>query len=80
MKGIKMTKDFCLLSSTGQIDICTGHSSVCTFGQSSTIKLTHVFMVAGWWVTVDFEKSFQFIYINIHLNSRETISLREDLS
>ena len=25
------------------------------FGQSATIKLMHVFMIAGWWVTVDFE-------------------------
>ena len=24
------------------------------FGQSATSKLMHVFMVAGWWVTVDF--------------------------
>ena len=25
------------------------------FGQSATIKMTHVFMVAGRWVTVDFD-------------------------
>ena len=38
-----------LLSSTGQIENCTGHLSVVY----ATIKLMHVFMVGGWWFTVD---------------------------
>ena len=29
------------------------------FGQSATSKLTHVFMVAGWWVTVDFDSKYK---------------------
>ena len=28
---------------------------ICYFYQSATIKLTPVFMVAGWWVTVNFD-------------------------
>jgi len=28
---------------------------ICYFGQSATGKLKHVFLVAGWWVTVDLD-------------------------
>ena len=31
-------------------------------GQSVTIKLMHVFMVAGWWVTVDFESKYKIVW------------------
>ena len=31
------------------------------FGQSATIKLNHVFMVAEWWVTVDFNSQNKII-------------------
>ena len=53
-KDYKRDKDLLqglfLLSSTGQIENFAGH----LFGQSVTIKLTHVFMVAGLWGTVVF--------------------------
>ena len=30
-------------------------------GQSATIKLTHVFIVAGWWATVDFDYQYKIL-------------------
>ena len=32
------------------------------FGQSATIKLMHVFMVAGWGVTVDFDSHYKIVW------------------
>ena len=32
------------------------------FGQSATIKLTHIFMVVGWWVTVDFDSQYKIVW------------------
>jgi len=32
------------------------------FSQSVTIKLAHVFMVAGWWVTVDFDSKYKILW------------------
>ena len=35
---------------------------ICYLGQSATIKLTHVFMVAGWWVTLDFDSKYKILW------------------
>ena len=51
-----------LLSSTGQIENCTEHLSVLYgryLSQSATIKLMHVFLVEGWWVTIDFDSKYK---------------------
>ena len=32
------------------------------FGQSATIKLTIVFMVAGWWATVDLDSQYKIVW------------------
>ena len=57
MKGIKMSEDFFCCRQLCQIDCCTYKAFFVMhyFGQSATIKLTHVFLVAGWWVTLDFD-------------------------
>jgi len=31
------------------------------FGQSTTIILTHVFIISGWWVTVDFDSQYKIL-------------------
>ena len=36
---------------------------ICYFGKSVTIKLMHVFMVAGWWVTVDFDSGYKILWV-----------------
>ena len=35
---------------------------ICYFGQSATIKLTHVFMVASWWVAIDFDSQYKVLW------------------
>ena len=60
-------KDRCLrafsLLSTGQIKNCAGILSdfyiMHYFDQSATSKLTHVFLVVGWWATVDFDSKYK---------------------
>ena len=62
-KGIKIGKVYFLLLSTGKIQNFTGlvHVSYTNFSSLSqiTIKLTHVFMVAGWWVAADFDSQLK---------------------
>ena len=50
-----------------KLRLVAGHSAlhmIRYFGQSATIKLTHVFMVAGWWVTVDFDSQYKSVWVN----------------
>ena len=81
IKGDRCPRAF-LLSSTGLIKNCTGHAFVCIiryFGQSAASKLMHVFLVAGWWVTVDFDSKYKILWsktrahgVSIHEEEKKT--------
>ena len=67
-KDYKRDKDeqgIFLLLSTGQIHNFMGHLSVENVRFVSLLqgsnKLAHVFMVAGWWVTVDFDSQCKIV-------------------
>ena len=52
LKGTKIAKILLFCRQLAKLRMLRGIRHFC---QDVTIKLTHVFMVAGWWVTVDFD-------------------------
>ena len=64
MKNIDVQELF-LLSSTGQIEDCMGHLLASLLHSNGYL---HVFMVAGWWVTVDFDKKYKVIWVEVRIS------------